>query len=52
MNLTINLTVEEINYILATLAQRPFGEVVNLVNNIKAQAEPQLPPPAPVEQAA
>jgi hypothetical protein len=49
MNLTINLTVDEINYILATLAQRPFGEVVNLVNNIKAQAEPQLPQPEQAE---
>jgi len=35
----LKLTVEQINYILQALAHRPFGEVVQLIFDIKAQGE-------------
>lgn len=35
----LKLTVEQINYILQALAHRPFGEVVQLIADIKAQGE-------------
>ena len=35
----LKLTVEQINYILQALAHRPFGEVVQLISDIKAQGE-------------
>jgi len=35
----LKLTVEQINYILQALAHRPFGEVVQLITDIKAQGE-------------
>lgn len=38
----INLTVEEVNYILATLGQRPFTEVANIFTKVKSQAESQV----------
>jgi hypothetical protein len=44
MKITLELTVEETNYILAALGQRPFAEVVDLIARVKAQAESQLAP--------
>jgi hypothetical protein len=38
----IELTVEELNFILATLCERPFKDVAALVMKIKADAEQQL----------
>jgi len=46
-------TVEEVNYILQALSQRPFSEVSELIAKIKANAMSQLaPPPAPAEEPA
>jgi hypothetical protein len=42
MNVTITLTIEEANYVLAALGARPFGEVVDLITKIKMEAEQQL----------
>ena len=42
MNVTITLTVEEANYVLAALGARPFAEVADLINKIKKEAEGQL----------
>lgn len=41
--LSLNLTVDEINLILDALGQRPYAEVFQLVGKIQAQAEAQLP---------
>ena len=42
MNVNLTLTVEEINYILGALGQRPFAEVQQLIFKIKQDAESQL----------
>jgi hypothetical protein len=42
MNVTLSLTVDEINYILGALGQRPFAEVQQLIFKIKQDAESQL----------
>lgn len=61
MSILINLehTLEEANLILAALADRPFKEVNDLINKIRANATQQLsvaqvPAPAtdPVSEAA
>jgi hypothetical protein len=44
MNVTITLTVDEANYVLAALGARPFAEVADLITRVKAQAEQQLAP--------
>ena len=40
--ISINLTLEEINQILESLGQRPYVEVFQLISKIKAQAEAQV----------
>ncbi|WP_413167902.1 hypothetical protein ACL6C3_14465 [Capilliphycus salinus ALCB114379] len=40
--ITINLTLEELNKILESLGERPYVEVFQLINKIQAQAEAQL----------
>jgi hypothetical protein len=45
--LTLNLTVTQVNTILAALGQRPYVEVADLVALIKMDAEKQLTPPPP-----
>ena len=48
MEILLKHTVEEVNYILQALAQRPFAEVAELISKIKMTAIGQLPsPPAP-----
>ena len=37
------LTLDEANLVLAALGKQPFEVVVNLIQKIKEQAEPQLP---------
>jgi hypothetical protein len=49
MNITLSLTVDEVNYILSALGSRPFAEVQNLIFNIKQQGEAQIKPDAPVQ---
>jgi hypothetical protein len=56
MELTMNtavlkfeLTVAEVNMILATLSKHPFEQVADLVAKIQAQGNPQV---AALEQAA
>lgn len=41
-SINISVTVDEANYLLMALSQRPFGEVVNLIQKVKAQAEEQI----------
>ena len=53
MELVLKHTLEEVNYILQALSQRPFAEVADLINKIKATATIQLPSPqAPAEVSA
>jgi hypothetical protein len=40
--LTLTLTIEEVNIILDSLGNRPFKEVFGLINNIQNQASSQL----------
>ena len=44
MSVTITLSVEEANYVLAALGARPFVEMADLIARVKAQAESQLAP--------
>ena len=38
----LELTIEEVNVILRTLAKHPFEEVAQLVGKIRMQGEPQV----------
>lgn len=42
MNLTINLSVGEVQTILAAIAKQPFEQVADLFFKLKQQAEQQL----------
>jgi hypothetical protein len=42
--LTLNLTINQVNTILAALGQRPYVEVADLIASIKVDAEKQLAP--------
>ena len=42
--MTLDLTLEEINYILLWVGKAPFAECAPLINKIHMQAQPQLPP--------
>lgn len=44
-DVTIVLKASEWNIVLNAMAQRPYAEVVNLIEKIKAQGEPQANPP-------
>lgn len=37
----LDLTLAEVNYILESLADRPYREVFELIGKVRAQAEPQ-----------
>lgn len=41
MNIELNLTVDEINIILNALANRPYGEVAELIGKIRTEGEKQ-----------
>jgi hypothetical protein len=42
--MTLDLTLEEINYILQQVGKASFQECAPLINKIHMQAQPQLPP--------
>jgi hypothetical protein len=42
MNITLNLTVDEVNFILETLAEEPFRDVSQLIAKIQFQGNPQV----------
>jgi hypothetical protein len=46
----ISLTLNLINATLNYLGTRPYGEVYQLVQEIQAQAIPQVPTPNPAEE--
>jgi hypothetical protein len=41
--MTLDLELEEINYILQCVGKAPFAECAQLINKIHMQAQPQLP---------
>jgi hypothetical protein len=41
--MTLDLELEEINYILQCVGKAPFAECAPLINKIHMQAQPQLP---------
>lgn len=43
--MNIELTEVEVNIVLNALAQRPFGEVYQLIDKVRQQALAQVPPP-------
>ena len=45
--ITLSLTVEQVNLILAALGQRPYVDVADLIHRIKIDAETQLAPKPP-----
>lgn len=51
MEITLTLTVEEANTVLAALGQLPTNTgVFPLLKKIKDQGDAQVPPPPPAEQ--
>ena len=42
--MTLDLTLEEINYILLQVGKAPFSECAQLINKIHMQAQPQMQP--------
>ena len=48
----INLTLNLVNGILQYLGTRPYQEVFPLVQEIQAQAMPQVPTPNPADEPA
>jgi len=42
MNLQLTLHIDDVNYILKTLAEKPFKEVGALIQEIRVQAEEQI----------
>lgn len=45
----IELTVQEVNTILASLGKHPFVEIAELITKIKNQGDAQVAEQAPVE---
>jgi hypothetical protein len=41
--MTLDLTLDEINYILLQVGKAPFSECAPLINKIHMQAQPQIP---------
>lgn len=50
MNLKIELSINEINIIMAALGKMPLESVVDVWAKIRAQCEPQLKEEPPKEQ--
>lgn len=42
MDIKLNLTVEEINFVLNILAERPYNEVADLIMKIRQQGNEQV----------
>ena len=48
----IELSLSLVNAVLQYLGTRPYGEVFQIVQEIQAQAIPQVPTPNPAEEPA
>lgn len=51
-NITLNLTVEQVNLVIGALAKAPYEQVADVITNIRNQAIPQVEPTQPPEGAA
>lgn len=51
MEITLKLSLKEVNTILAGLMQGPYNEVASVINEIETQAKPQLEQFEPAEEA-
>lgn len=40
-SIKLELTVDEVNVILLTLAERPYKEVFEIISKVRSQASPQ-----------
>lgn len=49
--ITLKLPLGAVNGILALLAEKPYGQVADLVQAIREQAIPQVPMPATSEKS-
>ena len=49
--MTLDLTLEEVNYILMSVGKNPYAECAPLVHKIHLQASPQIPVPVKDEEA-
>jgi hypothetical protein len=43
IHITLQYNIEEINHLLTLLGSLPFNQSAPMINNIQAQAMPQLP---------
>jgi hypothetical protein len=48
----LELTLDEVNQIMAALGNMPYAQIAPLVEKVKEQAVPQLPVPSPKEDVA
>lgn len=46
MSLHFQLNLQEVNQVLHALGEQPYAQVHKLIDKIRAQADPQLQPPA------
>jgi hypothetical protein len=51
MSIKLDLTIEEVNGVLASLGKAPYELSQPIIDKIKQQAIPQVQPVAPVEVA-
>ncbi|MCB9230949.1 MAG: hypothetical protein H6581_04765 [Bacteroidia bacterium] len=49
--ITLALTLEEVNAILSSLGNQPYAQVFNLISKIQQQAAPQVSGNGTLEQA-
>lgn len=47
----LELTVSEVNSILASLGKHPFDQIAALIGKIKTQGDAQIPTQVPVEDS-
>lgn len=50
MNYTFTFTEQEANYMLQSLAARPYGEVAPLISNLQKQLQTQAHPEVETEK--
>lgn len=48
----LKLSLQEVNAVLGALGKGPFDQVADLINNIRQQAEPQIPRMQAEQEAA
>lgn len=49
--ITMTLTLAEVNGVLTSLGNMPYGQVANLIEKIREQVVPQIPAPKIAEES-